>query len=131
MDGRGGGDLNHIPILQVSQKKRHSATALFQLEPFGAEAGSNYCDDNACHTTAFGAICEVGGYAGLLPEKHQQDDPNNDKHASQDAHVDLVLLRRKQTLRDRCALPEPPLKNIWFDEVQGSERDQNDAPDCH
>ncbi len=57
----------------------------------------------------------VGGYAGSLPEKQQQDDPNNDKHASQDAHVDLVLLRRKQTLRDRCALPEPPLKNIRFD----------------
>jgi hypothetical protein len=37
MVGRGGGDRNRIPISQVSQKKRRSAAALIQLEPFGAE----------------------------------------------------------------------------------------------
>jgi hypothetical protein len=74
----------------------------------------------------------VGGHAkSSLPKKHQQDDPDNDKQASQDTHVDLVLLRGKQSLRDRCALPEPPLENIGFDYVEDSERDQNDAPDCH
>ncbi len=52
-----------------------------------------------------------------LPMPHRKlHYADNDKDNAQNAHVDLVLLRRKQSLGDRGALPEPLWQfnnNFW------------------
>jgi len=48
-----------------------------------------------------------------LSARHREKyDTDDDKHTPQNAHVNLVLLRRQQSLGDRRSLPKPALKDV-------------------